>query len=115
MITERRRADGTFASSYAWRVSPSKGNSSAVPDVLVVEDTDPHGRSMTNDAAGVVRDLWELRPDLLRRVPLIPYRDSAGEWDALRVGPDGRFLGFVGLGSATEAEAVAKVLALAGW
>ena len=107
MTTERRRADGTFASSYAWQVGTG--------GVLVVEDRDPHGRSVTNDAAGVVRDLWELRPDLLRRVPLIAYRDSMGCWDALLVGLDGRFLGFVGLGCATEAAAVAQALALAGW
>ena len=35
-------------------------------------------RSVANDAAGVIDDLAELRPDLLSRVPLILYQDSSG-------------------------------------
>lgn len=107
MTTARQRAAGHPASSYAWHVGRE--------GVLVVVDRDPAKggwRSVTNDAEGVVRDLWELRPELLRQVPLIAYRDSTGCWDALRVGPDGMFAGYVGLGCATEAEAVARVLAL---
>lgn len=104
----RMRAAGHPAAVYAWHVAPGTG-------VLVVVDLDRDGwRSVTNDAAGVVADLEQLRPDLLARTPLIPYRDSEGRWDALRVGSKGAFLGFATLGTATEAEAVARVLELRG-
>jgi len=43
------------------------------------------GVLVTNDAAGFVADLAELRPDLLARVPLSAYQDSIGQWDALSV------------------------------
>jgi hypothetical protein len=103
----RMRAAGHPAAAYAWHVAPGTG-------VLVVADMlrlDRDGwRSVTSDAAGVAADLAELRPDLIARCPLIPYRDSHGRWDALRVGPKGAFLGFAPLGAATEAEAVARVL-----
>jgi hypothetical protein len=103
----RMRAAGHPAAAYAWHVAPG--------GVLVVMDLDRRGwRSVTHDAAGVVADLAELRPDLLARVPLIPYCDSRGRWDALRVGPRSTFLDFMPIGAATEAKAVARVLALHG-
>jgi hypothetical protein len=102
----RMRARGTPAAAYAWHVAPG--------GVLVVVDLDRRGwNTVTNDAAGVVADLAELRPDLIAYTSLIPYRDSGGRWDALRVGPKGAFLGFAPIGTATEAEAVARVLDLA--
>jgi len=72
------RRDGRPTAAYTWHV--------AARCVLVVVDLDREGwRSVTNDAAGFVADLAELRPDLLARVPLIAYQDSIGQWDALSV------------------------------
>ncbi len=100
----RLRSDGRPAAAYARHVAPG--------GVLVVVDLDRSGwRSVTNDAEGVVSDLAELRPDLLARVPLVPYRDSMGRWDALRAGREGAFAGFALIGAASEEEAVAWVLA----
>lgn len=48
--------------------------------VLVVVGLDRDGwRSITHDAAGVMHDLAELRPDLLHRVLLIAYKGSMGQ------------------------------------
>jgi len=99
----RMRRNGQPAAAYTWHVAPD--------GVLVVVDLDWEGwRSATYDAAGIVHDLAELRPDLLARAPLIPYRDSMGEWHALRVASKGVFAGFAPIGVASEAEAVAWVL-----
>jgi len=99
----RTRRDGQPAAAYTWHV--------AAGGVLVVVDLDRDGwRSVANDARGVVGDLAELRPDLLARVPLIPYRDSMGQWNALCTGRKGAFAGFTPIGAASEAEAVAWVL-----
>lgn len=66
-------------SGPAYLKSVCSGYHVAPGDVLVVVDLDRDGwRSVTNDAEGVVSDLAELRPDLLARLPLIPYRDSMG-------------------------------------
>ncbi len=83
--------------------------------VLVVVDLNRDGwRSVANDAAGVIDDLAELRPDLLSRVPLILYQDSSGRWDALHVDPKKVLVRFVPLDAASEAEAVTRVLSLHG-
>ena len=95
------------AAAYAWHVASG--------GVLVVVDLDRDGwRSVTHDAAGIVHDLAELQPDLLNRVPLIAYRDSMGQWDALRVSSKGTFAGFAPIGATSEAEAVAWVMARHG-
>lgn len=74
-------------------------------------DLDREGwRSVTHDAAGVMGDLAELRPDLLARMPLAVYRDSMGQWDALCTNREGGFAGFTPIGAATEAVAVVWVL-----
>ena len=97
------RRDGQPAAAYTWHV--------AAGGVLVVVDLDRDGwRFVTNDAAGIVSDLAELRPDLLARVPLIAYQDSMGCWDALRVDRKGAFAGCAPLNATSEAEAVACVL-----
>ena len=62
------------------------------------------------DAAVVVAELAELRLDLLARIPLILCRDSIGQWDALYVGLQGTFAGFMPIGAKSEAEAVAWML-----
>ena len=97
------RSDGQPAAAYTWHVAPG--------GVLVVVDLGRDGwRSVTDDAAGIVSDLAELRPDLLARVPLVLYRDSMGCWDVLCVGPKGTFKRCSPIGATSEAEAVACVL-----
>ena len=103
----RMRTTGLPAAAYAWHVAPG--------GVLVVVDLDRDGwRSVALDAEGVVADLAERHPDLLARLPLVPYRDSEDRWVALRVSSEGAFAGFVPIGAVTEAEAVACVLELHG-
>ena len=103
----RMRRDGQPAAAYSWHVAPG--------GVLVVVDLNRDGwRSVANDAAGVIDDLAELRPDLLSRVPLILYQDSSGRWDALHVDPKKVFVRFVPLDAASEAEVVTRVLSLHG-
>lgn len=60
-------------------------------DVLLVTDLDLGGRSVTNDAPGVIGDL--VRSGLLRPGMRVIYRDSRKVWDELVV-RDGRFAGF---------------------
>lgn len=97
------RSDGHPAAAYTWHVASGR--------VLVVVDLDRKGwRSVFNDAAGVVSDLAELRPDLLARVPLIVYRESTGQWNALCTDRKGGFASFIPIGATSEAEAVAWVL-----
>ncbi len=101
------RRNGQPTAACAWHVAPG--------GVLVVADGDRDGwHFATDDAAGIVHDLAELRPGWSARVPPIPYRDSRGEWHALRAGSKGVFAGFVPIGAASEAEAVAWVLARHG-
>ena len=101
-VPPRMRRDDQPAAAYTWQV--------AAGCVLVVVDLDRNGwRSVTNDAAGVVADLAELRPDLLARVPVVPYQDSMGCWDALSVDRKGAFAGFTPINATSEAEAVACV------
>ena len=99
----RMRSDDRPAAAYTWHVAHG--------GVLVVVDLDREGwRSVINDAAGIVADLAELRPDLLARVPLVVYRDSMGQWDALCTDRKGAFAGFMPIGADSEAAAVAWVL-----
>lgn len=63
---------------------------------IALEDRD-QGKSITNDAEAVIRDLSE------RGLPIgvkpVIYRDTSGQWDMLRV-KNGAFAGFVPLGGA---------------
>lgn len=103
----RMHGDGQPAAAYTWYIAPG--------DVLVVVDENREGwRSVTNHAVGVVGDLAALRPDLLARVPAIPYRDSMGWWDALLTTRTGTFDGIALVGASNEAEAVAWALAQSG-
>ena len=103
MAPPRMRSDGHPAAAYTWHVASDR--------VLAVVDLNREGwRSVTNDAAGVVSDLAELRPDLLAHVPLIVYRDSTGPWDALYANRKGGSASFIPIGATSEAEAVAWVL-----
>ncbi len=82
----RLRRNGQPTAAYTPQVAPG--------GVLVVVDLDRDGqRSVTNDAAGVVSDLAEMRPDLPARVPLVFYRDSMGRQDELCASRKGSFAG----------------------
>ena len=76
--------------------APQRSTYSVLVDagVVVVTDLD-HGRSVTNDAEGVIEDLRAAGHDLA--MPVI-YRDTAGRWDRIAVGADGRFAGFLPIG-----------------
>lgn len=78
-------------------------------DVICVTDLNLGGRSVTNDAEGVIRDLAEAGYDLAR-MPVI-YRDSQRNWDELVV-KDGVFAGFRHLDTARKEalRAIAKGL-----
>ncbi|CAO4181067.1 hypothetical protein EEDFHM_03847 [Methylorubrum populi] len=89
--------------------NPSDYRIELAGDVICVTDLDRGGASVTNDAAGVIRDLVEAGHDL-SRMPVI-YRDSTGTWDELVV-KDGRFAGFRHLDTARKEalRAIAKGL-----
>lgn len=74
-------------------------------DVILVVDLDKGGRSVTNDAEGVIEDLR--RAGLIRPGVPVVYRDSTGTWDRLAV-KDGRFAGFVSIGAKIREEAIAR-------
>jgi hypothetical protein len=70
--------------------------------VLVIDQDS--GPSVTNDAENVIEDLSRAGVLDGRRVL---YRDTDGRWDELLV-RDGAFVGFIALGAASPAGAVAK-------
>jgi hypothetical protein len=78
------------------------GYTVAGPYVLVVDQD--RGPSVTNDAENVIDDLSRAQVLAGRRVL---YRDTDGRWDELLV-RDGAFAGFVALGAASAAGALAK-------
>ncbi|SDM57012.1 hypothetical protein SAMN05216360_102471 [Methylobacterium phyllostachyos] len=73
-------------------------------DVVLVVDLDRGGRSVSNDASGVIDDLR--KAGLIRPGVPVVYRDSSGTWDQLRV-KEGRFSGFSSVGVLTREEAIA--------
>ena len=83
----RRRQLGLFDNPADYRIE-------LAGDVICISDLDLGGRTVTNDAAGVIGDLLRLGYDLTR-MPVI-YRDTQGNWDELRV-LNGRFAGFRGI------------------
>lgn len=62
-------------------------------------DRDLGGRSVTNDAEAVIRDLVGFGIDVDKRQ--IIYRDSEGEWYVLRT-QLGAFVGFMPIGAAGQ-------------
>jgi hypothetical protein len=75
-------------------------------DVIALVDDD-RGKTITNDAEGVVEDLRRGGYDLARA--RVIYRDTMGRWDELVV-QSGRFAGFRSLGVAGElADAIEQV------
>jgi hypothetical protein len=70
--------------------------------VLVVDQD--RGPSVTNDAEHVIEDLSRAQVLTGRRVL---YRDTDGRWDELLV-RDGVFVGFIAIGAASPAGAIAK-------
>ncbi len=77
-------------------------------DVLLVTDLDNGGRSVTNDAPGVIGDL--VRAGLLRPGMRVIYRDSRAVWDELVV-KDLRFAGFAPVNKRDRHEALAAIAA----
>jgi hypothetical protein len=75
-----------------------------VGDVVFVVDLD-EGRSVTDDAAAVIRDLIERGIDVDRM--MIVYRDISGLWDQITT-KRGAFSGFRSLGVLDRIEAVRK-------
>ncbi|WP_010682182.1 DUF6011 domain-containing protein [Methylobacterium mesophilicum] len=74
-------------------------------DVVLVVDLDRGGRSVSNDASGVIDDLR--KAGLIRPGVPVVYRDSSGTWDQLRV-KDGKFAGFSSVGVLTREEAITR-------
>lgn len=70
------------------------------------------GKSVTNDAERVVRDLAERGFPV--RVARIVYRDSDGIWDGIRT-KDGEFAGFVPLGDAGRDQAIRHAEIMLRW
>lgn len=75
-------------------------------DVLLVTDLDNGGRSVTNDAPGVIGDL--VRAGLLRPGMRVIYRDSRCIWDEMIV-RDLRFAGFAPVNKKSRDEALAAI------
>jgi Family of unknown function (DUF6011) len=74
-------------------------------EFVLVTDLDRGGRSVTNDAPGVVGDL--VRAGLLRPGMRILYQDSRAVWDEIVV-RDGRHLGFAPINERDRTEAVSR-------
>ena len=87
--------------------NPSDYRIELAGDVICITDLVLGGRTVTNDAAGVIADLLRLGYDLTR-MPVI-YRDTQGNWDELRV-LNGNFAGFRGIDADRKAalRAIAK-------
>lgn len=79
-------------------------------EVILVTDLDLGGRSVTNDAEGVIGDL--ARAGLLRPGVRVIYRDSRQVWDELTV-RNGRFAGFAPIDRRDRDEALANLSAMA--
>lgn len=75
--------------------------------IIVITDLDLGGRSVTNDAEGVIKDLVESGGFKLDTTPVI-YRDSTGHYDQLKV-VDDKFAGFGPLNTDRLLDALAKV------
>lgn len=75
-------------------------------DVILVTDLDLGGRSVTNDAPGVIGDL--VRSGLLRPGMWVIYRDSRKVWDELVV-REGQFAGFAPIDLRDRDDALSKI------
>jgi hypothetical protein len=73
---------------------------SMVKDVMVIEDMDIGGKSVTNDIENVLRDIREIHMDRTPDgdFPKLPrkiiYCDSNGIFDGIHATPEGAFISF---------------------
>jgi hypothetical protein len=77
-----------------------------VSDVIVIEDLDRGGKSVTNDADEIVHDLAENGFDL--SCYRVIYKDSMGIFDEIVIRA-GRFVGFRSINERTRDAALAKI------
>jgi hypothetical protein len=75
-----------------------------VGEIVFIVDLDA-GRSVTNDAEAVIRDLVDRGIEVDRMA--IIYRDTTGRWDQLRTN-GGNFAGFRWLGAYDRTEAARR-------
>ena len=78
-------------------------------NLLVMQDLDMGGRSLTNDMAAALQEVARLRDSSLAGYVVI-YRDSDGSWARVLLDTNGDFAGFAGLGQAVYDQATAEHL-----
>lgn len=64
------------------RISKSDYLWSMRDDVIIIEDLNAGGMSVTNDAENVVTEIFENSGEVIKKLPII-YLDSEGIWDEI--------------------------------